>query len=134
QTPRGQTHLPNFTGQLGSQKAQMGLFQLGAAGDAPYTPPLMPISARPWMAHLYNNDWSFRASLGAIIGQRPQLRQTLNSGFQPITVELPNKNSIIQPGNLIVITEEGGNATGTAPAGEPVIAGWVENVPRTLDV
>ena len=86
------------------------------------------------MAHLYNNDWSFRASLGAIIGTRPVLKQTMNSGFQPITVELPAKNSIIQPGNLIVITEEGGDATGSAPAGEPVIAGWVESVPRTLDV
>jgi hypothetical protein len=125
---------PTFSGQLGSQKAQQGLFQLGAAGDAPYTPPTMPTSARPWMAHLYNNDWSFRASLGAIIGQRPKLRQTLNSGFQPVTIELPTLNTTIQPGNLIVITEQGGNATGTAPAGFPVIGGTIEQVPDTLQV
>jgi hypothetical protein len=86
------------------------------------------------MAHLYNNDWSFRASLGAIIGQRPKLRQTLNSGFQPVSIELPTLNTTIQPGNLIVITEQGGNATGTAPAGFPVIGGTIEQVPDTLQV
>ena len=86
------------------------------------------------MAHLYNNDWSFRASLGAIAGTRPKLKQTINSGFQPVTVELPAQNTTIQPGNLIVITEEGGDATGAAPAGTPVIGGIVEQVPDTLDV
>jgi hypothetical protein len=127
-------NLPAFSSQLGSQKVQQGLFQLGAAGDAPYKPPSMPTSARPWMAHLYNNDWSFRASLGAIIGTRPVLQQTINSGFQPVTIELPTLNTTIQPGNLIVLTEEGGDATGTAPAGIPVIGGIVEIVPDTLQV
>lgn len=126
--------MPTFTGQLGSVKAQQGLLQLGAAGDTPYVPPIMPTSARPWMAHLYNNDWSFRASLGAIIGARPKLRQTLNSGFQPVTIELPTLNTKIQPGNLVVLTEEGGNATGAASTGTPIIGGIVEQVPDTLDV
>jgi hypothetical protein len=120
--------------QLGDKTMQQGQWQLGAPGSPPYTPPLMPTSARPWMAHLYNNDWSFRASLGAIVGQRPVLKQVLNSGFQPVTIELPTQNTTIQPGNLVIVSEEGGDATGTAPAGTPVIGGIIEQVPDTLDM
>lgn len=120
------------SGQLGV--IQQGQWQLGAPGNAPYSPPGMPTSARPWMAHLYNNDWSFRAPLGAIVGTRPVIQQTINGGLQPVTIELPTLNKTIQPGNLVVITEEGGDATGSAPAGQPIIGGTVEQVPDTLDV
>jgi hypothetical protein len=123
--------LPNFSGQIGSKGASVGSFQLGAPGDSPAALPAMPTSARPWVAHLYNNDWSFRASLGPLTN-RPVIHQVLNSGLQPVTIELPTLNAAIQPGNLIVVTEQGGDATGSAPAGRALYGGIVEDTPDTI--
>jgi hypothetical protein len=92
----------------------------------------MPSSARPWDAHLYNNDWSFRGSLGPLTN-RPVIHQVLNGGMQPVTITLPALNTQIQPGNLIVVTEQSGDATGTAPTGPALFGGIVESLPVTQD-
>lgn len=98
----------------------------------------MPSLARPWIAHLYNSDWSFRAMLGPLAAARdtksgiPGVRQVLNSGFQPATLELPTLNATVQPGNLIVVTEQAGQGTGSAPDGVPVFGGLVEDTPDAI--
>jgi hypothetical protein len=118
---------PTIVGEVGTP---IGLSLLGLGG-----PPLlatiptrtMPASATPWIAKVYHNDWSFKASLGAIVGQ-PSLQASLNGGFQPVTIDVPAPplTTVCDLGDLVVITEQGGD-------GQAIVAGTVEKIPDVID-
>lgn len=120
---------PTVVGCLSS--AGSGLSVIGLGG-----PPLtatvptrsMPATGEPWIAHVYHNDWSFKATIDPLDGNQQPLGASLNGGFQPLTLPVAASpaSTVCAPGDLITITEQGGD-------GLPIIGGIVEDLPDIAD-
>ena len=89
----------------------------------------MPNTAAPFYGHLYDNNGNFKKTITFL--NRPVIKQSINSGFAPITLEMSaNDVSSNAPaaGDLIQLFEQNPVAT-TAP----VFYGIIEDVPDVID-
>lgn len=132
--------MPTTRGGLGFQG---GLGLLGLAGPqvkdgkAWNALPRQPSLPGAFIVHLYTNAMVFKRSLGegqavASAVSRPGLKQTVNGGHHPVTIELSSDplqapGATVQEGDIIRLTEQGDNS------GTILFTGIVEELIDDID-
>jgi hypothetical protein len=113
-----------LTGSLGWTGAHP--VQLGGPPLVNMYAKTIPAQATPFIAHAYQNDGvTFIKTLGPL-SNRPPMKATLtNGGYDQVTIELPAKPTGITQGNIVRLTQQGGD-------GGIVYTGIVEALPDTI--
>jgi len=118
--------MATFSGQAGALQSQPGLLELGGPVAVASANPTLSASTLPYLAHIYTNAMAYKGAFGPLLN-RPSLKYGLNSGYSPITIEVPVELQPtpairVAPGDIVKLTEQGGD-------GSILYTGIVEDVP-----
>jgi len=110
--------------------AQPGLFQPGAGAAAvpvfaPGARALATVGNRPYIGHLYTNAGVFKELIGPLV-EAPAFKVSINGGHHPLTVQIASKDPKALGGDLLKLTEQGGDGT-------VVYAGIIEDLIEGTD-
>jgi hypothetical protein len=95
--------------------AEPGLTQPGAGLPAVpvFTPGARALATagnRPYIGHLYTNAGVFKELIGPLV-EAPSFKISINGGHHPLTVQIASKDPNALRGDLLKLTEQGGDGT-----------------------
>lgn len=86
----------------------------------------MPRLRRKLLAHLYDNTWAFKSSLGSPLNW-PSIKMALNAGYGDLEILLATLPSNVNNDDIVTLTEDAGDADGFILYG-----GLVEEIPDAI--
>jgi len=111
-----------LTGALGGIGAQLGLLQLGGPAQKFTYARSHPTQALPLIAHIYQNDGVTLIKTLSVLSRPAIIATTANGGYEQLTLELATKATGISTGNVLRLTEQGGD-------GSFIFGGVIEDIP-----